>query len=69
VNLPRSTVVKRIEAVRDQLRAQGLPGLEDADARRPLAEWLLAMRLVTPSDLDWLASQVGLDGNRTSEPE
>jgi hypothetical protein len=62
VNLPRSTVVKRIEAVRDQLRAQGLPGLEDSDARRPLAEWLLAMRLVAPSDLDWLASQVGRDG-------
>ena len=58
VNLPRSTVVKRIESVRDQLRSQGLPGLEEADARRPLAEWLLSMRLVTPPDLDWLATQI-----------
>ena len=54
VGLPRSTVVKRIEAVRDQLRESGVPGLDEADARRPLAEWLLAMRLITASDLAWL---------------
>jgi hypothetical protein len=67
VNLPRSTVVKRIESVRDQLRSQGLPGLEESDARRPLAEWLLAMRLVSPSDLDWLAVQI--EQGTTSESE
>ena len=54
VGLPRSTVMKRIEAVRDQLRASGVPGLDEPDARRPLAEWLLAMRLVIPADLAWL---------------
>lgn len=52
--LPRSTVVKRIEAFRDQLRQSGVPGLENADARRPLSEWVLAARLITPSDLHWL---------------
>ena len=57
VNLPRSTVVKRIETVRTQLKDAGVPGLEDADARRPLAEWLLAMRLIIPEDLEWLTRQ------------
>jgi hypothetical protein len=57
VNLPRSTVVKRIETVRTQLKEAGVPGLEDDDARRPLAEWLLAMRLIVPADLDWLRRQ------------
>jgi hypothetical protein len=57
VDLPRSTVIKRIEAVRGQLRDSGVPGLEEADARRPLAEWLLSMRLIVPADLVWLAQQ------------
>ncbi len=55
--LPRSTVVKRIEAFRDQLRQSGVPGLEHADARRPLSEWVLAARLITPSDLHWLEEE------------
>jgi hypothetical protein len=62
VNLPRTTVVKRIEMVRTQLKEAGVPGLEDADARRPLAEWLLAMRLIVPADLDWLRQQHPADG-------
>ena len=58
VGLPRSTVVTRIEAVRDQLREWGVPGLDDADARRALAEWLLAMRVITPDDLGWLRQRI-----------
>jgi len=58
VDLPRSTVMKRIEAVRTGLVAAGVPGLEEPDARRPLAEWLLSMRLITSADLDWLAERV-----------
>ncbi len=54
VHLPRTTVARRIEDVRSQLRDAGVPGLEDSDARRPLAEWLLATRLIVPADLDWL---------------
>jgi Winged helix-turn-helix DNA-binding len=57
VGLPRSTVTKRIEAVRAQLREHGVPGLDDDDARRPLAEWLLAMRLIVPADLEWLEAR------------
>jgi hypothetical protein len=53
--LPRSTVVKRIEAFRDQLRQSGVPGLEQGDARRPLSEWVLSTRLITPSDLSLLS--------------
>ena len=69
--LPRSTVVKRIEAVRDQLRDSGVPGLEEGDARRALAEWVLAMRLITPPDLLWLSTyleQEGEDGNASADP-
>jgi hypothetical protein len=58
VKLPRTTVIKRIETVRTQLKDAGVPGLEDADARRPLAEWLLSMRLIVPEDLDWLQHQI-----------
>ena len=64
VNLSRTTVIKRIETVRTQLKAAGEPCLEDADARRPLAEWLLSMRLIVPEDLEWLHRQLaeGLSG-------
>lgn len=61
VGLPRTTVTKRIEAVRAQLREHGVPGLDDDDARRPLAEWLLAMRLIVPTDLEWLEQRRALD--------
>ncbi len=54
VGLPRSTVTKRVEAVRTQLRDHGVPGLDEDDARRALAEWLLSMRLIVASDLVWL---------------
>lgn len=62
VGLPKSTVTRRFEAVRRQLRDAGVPGLDNADARRSLAEWLLAMRLITPPDLQWLHQ-------RLSEPK
>jgi hypothetical protein len=64
VGLPRTTVTKRIEAVRAQLREHGVPGLDDDDARRPLAEWLLAMRLIVPADLEWLEAR-GEQGTST----
>ena len=68
VLIERSTVVKRIEAVRNQLREGGLPGLEDGDARRPLAEWLLSMRLLVPSDLQWLHAQTENRRLATKDP-
>lgn len=58
LGLPASTVRRRIEAVRDQLIDNGVPGLQVPDARRPLAEWLLANRLVGPNDLAWLKSHI-----------
>jgi hypothetical protein len=57
VGLPRSTVTKRVEAVRTQLKDHGVPGLDEEDARRPLAEWLLSMRLIVPADLEWLVAR------------
>ena len=68
VGLPRSTVTKRIEAVRTQLKEHGVPGLEDDDARRPLAEWLLSMRLIVPADLEWLTARVALRAEAPEEP-
>ncbi len=58
ISLPGSTVRRRIEAVRDQLTSSGVPGLQVQDARRPLAEWLLANRLIGPDDLAWLQGHI-----------
>lgn len=55
LKLPKSTVVKRIEQVRLDLVGAGVLGLEkEIDARRTLCEWLLATRVLTPADLEWL---------------
>jgi hypothetical protein len=54
LGLPSTTVKKRIENVRHQLMEAGVAGLESADARRNLAEWLLSNRLITTTDLEWL---------------
>ncbi len=54
-----SVVRKRIETVRNSLVSAGVPGLEgNDDARRALAEWALAMRLVTGEDLAWLEKRL-----------
>lgn len=59
LGLTRSQVVKRIEAVRADLVQAGVMGLDgELDARRPLCEWLLAMRLITPADNDWLQQRL-----------
>ncbi|HEY0697633.1 MAG TPA: hypothetical protein VGD43_07465 [Micromonospora sp.] len=53
LGLTRTQVVRRIERVREQLVAAGVLGLEgEIDARRPLCEWLLAMRVVGPADVE-----------------
>lgn len=55
LGLSRSQVVKRVESVRADLVAAGVPGLEnEGDARRALCEWLLVTRVIGPSDLAWL---------------
>jgi hypothetical protein len=54
LGLPASTVRKRIENVRGRLIESGVGGLEAADARRNLAEWMLANRIVTAADHAWL---------------
>lgn len=55
LGLTKSQVVKRIEQVRLDLVASGVLGLEkEVDARRALCEWLLATRVLSKSDLDWL---------------
>lgn len=54
-----TVVRKRIESVRTSLVAAGAPGLDGKDdARRSLAEWTLAMRLVTAEDLAWLEKRL-----------
>ena len=68
LGLPRTAVVKRIEAVRTQLKDAGVPGLEEDDARRPLSEWLLAMRIIVPTDLVWLQHQTAARP-ATAEPD
>jgi hypothetical protein len=59
LGLTKRQVMKRVERVRDELVAAHVPGLEgEIDARRPLCEWLLATRIITPSDLDWLQPRI-----------
>jgi hypothetical protein len=59
LGLSKSQVIKRVEDVREELVAAGVSGLQsELDARRPLCEWLLAMRLIGPADLDWLQPRV-----------
>ena len=59
LGLPASTVRKRIENVRHQLVQAGVANLEAADARRNLAEWMLANRLINAADHDWLRAGRG----------
>lgn len=59
LRLTKSQVTRRVEKVREDLVEAGVPGLEkEIDARRPLCEWLLAMRVITPADLDWLQTRI-----------
>ena len=57
-NLRPDQVRKRIETVRGLLTERGVPGLDSDEAPRRLAEWVLAMRIVTASDLAWLQRRV-----------
>lgn len=57
LGLERTTVHKRIEQISDHLKSAGVPGLDGGDARRNLGEWLLANRLITHHDLDWLKEE------------
>ncbi len=59
-------VRKRVETVRGLLTQRGVPGLEGDEAPRRFAEWVLAMRIVTPSDLEWLKERIDL---RVAEAE
>jgi hypothetical protein len=59
LGLSKSQVIKRVEDVREELVAAGVCGLQsELDARRTLCEWLLAMRLIAPADLDWLQPRI-----------
>jgi hypothetical protein len=61
LNLPRSTVMKRIENTRRKMMASGIAGLDAADARVALAEFVLTARLVGKHDLPELDRAVETD--------
>ncbi|WP_460433842.1 FHA domain-containing protein [Angustibacter speluncae] len=48
---PRTTLVKRIEYLRERLTAAGVPGLQGPSALTGLAEYVISRRLITPDDL------------------
>ncbi|HVK22838.1 MAG TPA: hypothetical protein VM677_15890 [Actinokineospora sp.] len=58
LGLSQTTVMRRVQVVREQLIADGVGGLQVSDARRPLCEWLLRMRWISPDDLDWLQPRI-----------
>ncbi|MGI8938007.1 MAG: hypothetical protein ACR2JF_07325 [Iamia sp.] len=51
---PRTTLVKRIEHLRNRLTEAGVPGLHGNNALRGLAEYVITSGLVTRQDLDRL---------------
>jgi len=58
LGLTQATVQRRAQAVREQLTKDGVAGLQVGDARRALCEWLLRMRWIDPSDVDWLQPRI-----------
>lgn len=58
LDLPASTVRKRIEAVRGELADRGVAGLDGDDAPRRLAEWMLSTRTIVAADLEWLETRL-----------
>lgn len=62
LGLPASTVRKRIEHLRRRLVDAGVAGLEGADARRNLVEWMLSNWLITSRDREWLLDRRGAAG-------
>jgi hypothetical protein len=48
---PRTTLVKRIEYLRERLTAAGVPGLQGPSALTGLAEYVISRRMITPDDL------------------
>lgn len=55
LGVPRSTALKRVESIRSKLVRAGVPGLlYSPDARRQLAEYLLAARQIQAADLTFL---------------
>lgn len=57
LQLRPAQVRKRIESLRTALVEAGVTRLEQGDARAQLAEWALAMRVVTADDVAWLRGQ------------
>src|SRR3954447_2763055 len=51
LNVPRSTLVKRIEYLRSRLDKAGVPNMTGFNALAGLAEYALARRLITKEDL------------------
>ncbi|MGH3904592.1 MAG: hypothetical protein ACRDTE_10430 [Pseudonocardiaceae bacterium] len=69
LTLTKSQVTRRVEKVREDLVQAGVHGLEqETDARRPLCEWLLAMRVIAPADLDWLQRRIDERGSEPGTP-
>jgi hypothetical protein len=58
LGLSQATVMRRIQAVREQLIKDGVAGLKINDARRALCEWLLNMRWIGPQDIEWLQPRI-----------
>lgn len=67
LGLTKPQVTRRVEQVRQGLVTAGVQFLDgETDARRALCEWLLATRVLTPSDLPWLQSRI--DAARRAGP-
>ncbi|MGH3939030.1 MAG: hypothetical protein ACRDTG_10435 [Pseudonocardiaceae bacterium] len=66
LGLTKAQVTRQVDKVREDLVKAGVPGLEKGtDARRPLCEWLLAMRVIIPVDLDWLQLRIDTHAGRS----
>jgi hypothetical protein len=63
-------VIERVRQVRHLLVSAGvLPPTAEADPRRTVCEWLLALGLVTAADLDWLRARISTrDSAAAPEP-
>lgn len=65
LRLTKAQVVRQVDKVREDLVKAGVLALKKGtDARRPLCEWLLAMRVITPVDLDWLQLQIDIGASQ-----
>jgi len=61
LGLAPEQVSRHVEAVGHDLTASGVPIPQDhQEVRRALCEWLLAARLITPADEEWLKARITL---------